>query len=410
MANVLHKDLVPGAGSGIHVSHAWEVVDATARNALGVVAADVGKIARQTGDNTFWMLAKVTGGVVWTQIGGLVAPVDATYLVVSSNGTLTNESVLTAGSNVTLTPGAGTLTIDAVAAPPSATFVTLTANATLTNERTLAVGTGLTLTDGGANGPVTIAADNLAPNSASYVTISASGSLTSERVLTGSTNITVTDGGANGPVTVAATGLATNTPQFVTLAASGDLTNERVLTAGTGAALVDGGAGNPVTINAGSRSYATQAGLAAVLGAFDGEVAVTQGFSAHNDGQPGVWYWKAGSATAADGGLVIGADPAGRWFRVAPRTLVTAVSGNTTATIHQDVLKVDATGGNVTITLPTAATAYKKLTVKKIDATANTVTIDGDGAETIDDQATAVILSQYTSVTIISDGTEWFIV
>lgn len=41
------------------------------------------------------------------------APVDAQYVVAVANPTLTSERVLTAGSNITLTPGAGTLTISA---------------------------------------------------------------------------------------------------------------------------------------------------------------------------------------------------------------------------------------------------------------------------------------------------------
>lgn len=42
-------------------------------------------------------------------------------------------------------------------APTDATFLTLTSNGTLTNERTLTAGTGLTLTDGGANSTATLA-------------------------------------------------------------------------------------------------------------------------------------------------------------------------------------------------------------------------------------------------------------
>lgn len=45
------------------------------------------------------------------------------------------------------------------ATPVDATYVTLTANATLTQERTLAVGTGLSLTDAGAGSTITIAPD-----------------------------------------------------------------------------------------------------------------------------------------------------------------------------------------------------------------------------------------------------------
>lgn len=45
--------------------------------------------------------------------GGGGAPEDATYVVTAANGTLTNEKVLTAGSNITITSGVSTVTISA---------------------------------------------------------------------------------------------------------------------------------------------------------------------------------------------------------------------------------------------------------------------------------------------------------
>ncbi|HSC14498.1 MAG TPA: hypothetical protein VLI71_05235, partial [Gammaproteobacteria bacterium] len=51
-----------------------------------------------------------------------------------------------------------------------------------------------------------------------------------------------------------------------------------------------------------------------------------------------------------------------------------------------------------------------KLTVKKIDATANAVTIDGDGAETIDGAATQSLPAQWNAKTVQSNGVAWFII
>jgi hypothetical protein len=77
---------------------------------------------------------------------------------------------------------------------------------------------------------------------------------------------------------------------------------------------------------------------------------------------------------------------------------------------HHTVL-VDATGANRTITLPTAASATGRLyVVKKIDASANTVTIDPAGAELIDGAATKVLTAQWDSIKFQSNGTSWFIV
>ena len=51
----------------------------------------------------------------------------------------------------------------------------------------------------------------------------------------------------------------------------------------------------------------------------------------------------------------------------------------------------------------------KSLAIKKIDSSANTVTIDAAGANTIDGVATKVISTQYDKLTIQWDGTNWHI-
>jgi len=62
-----------------------------------------------------------------------------------------------------------------------------------------------------------------------------------------------------------------------------------------------------------------------------------------------------------------------------------------------------------TITLPTAAdNAQRIITIKKIDSGTGTVTIDGEGAETIDGATTFVIDKRYDSVTIQCDGSAWY--
>ena len=72
---------------------------------------------------------------------------------------------------------------------------------------------------------------------------------------------------------------------------------------------------------------------------------------------------------------------------------------------------VDATSGAVTMTLPAAAAALGMVvSVKKTDASANAVTVDGLGAETIDGAATKVLAAQYNVVTIHCDGATWWIV
>ena len=48
--------------------------------------------------------------------------------------------------------------------------------------------------------------------------------------------------------------------------------------------------------------------------------------------------------------------------------------------------------------------------IKKIDASGNAVTIDGNGAETIDGAATQTLGAQYDSMTVFCDGTGWHII
>lgn len=71
----------------------------------------------------------------------------------------------------------------------------------------------------------------------------------------------------------------------------------------------------------------------------------------------------------------------------------------------------DATGGAITASLPAAA-GCSGMTVafKKTDASANVVTIQGNGAETIDGSNTYALSAQYLSIVIASDGTKWHIV
>jgi hypothetical protein len=89
---------------------------------------------------------------------------------------------------------------------------------------------------------------------------------------------------------------------------------------------------------------------------------------------------------------------------------LTTKTANFTASID-NVILCDATSGAITITLPTATSNANKIySVKKIDNSANTVTIDGNASETIDGALTQVISSQYDCLTIMCDGSAWYII
>jgi hypothetical protein len=246
--------------------------------------------------------------------GSTGAPTDAQYVVMSLNGTLTDERVLAAGTGISLTDGgagsnatiantgvtsnvAGTgISVSAATGASTITNTGVTSNvagtgisvsaatgaSTITNTgvTSLVAGTNITLNPVSGVGDVTVTAatpTGLAPDDASYLTLGLDGDLTNERVLAAGTGISLTDGGAGSNATIANTGVTSIvagdavvlpsggtgdvtvsvpaiadliTPSYVTLGTDSTLQNERVLTAGTGITLTDGGAGSTITIAA----------------------------------------------------------------------------------------------------------------------------------------------------------------
>lgn len=234
--------------------------------------------------------------------GGGGAPTNASYVTISSNGTLTAERTLTGtsgqiaitdnGANSTVVLSlvsvisAGTyaypssVTVDALgritaitSGSPSAgggdsgaAYVTLALTSSLSNERKLTVSgsTGLLLTDSGANNDVTLSINNSLVATVTGTNFSGpvlatgglSGSL--QQLVNGTsfimagTNVTVTSA-SNGQITISSTGGGVGDPNasYVVMGTTSSLSNERVLTAGAGISIVDGvlGTGSPVTIS-----------------------------------------------------------------------------------------------------------------------------------------------------------------
>lgn len=76
-----------------------------------------------------------------------------------------------------------------------------------------------------------------------------------------------------------------------------------------------------------------------------------------------------------------------------------------------DFFAYDTSGGAVTHALsPAAAVQGQRVTIKKTDASANTVTVDPNGAETIDGGGSYAISAQWAAVTVQADAGAWFIV
>lgn len=90
--------------------------------------------------------------------------------------------------------------------------------------------------------------------------------------------------------------------------------------------------------------------------------------------------------------------------------ITTTATNLTLDETHYTVLG-DASGGNITVTLPLASAAGKReYRIKRIDnSVSDTVTIAPSGADTIDGATSHTLDVQYESVTFVSNGSNWFI-
>lgn len=90
---------------------------------------------------------------------------------------------------------------------------------------------------------------------------------------------------------------------------------------------------------------------------------------------------------------------------------ISTITTNTTIDNTYHTILVDATGGAVTVTLPSASTYERVIfNIKKIDNSVNTVTIDGNSSETIDGATTKVLATQNAGNSIQCNGTSWYII
>ena len=91
-------------------------------------------------------------------------------------------------------------------------------------------------------------------------------------------------------------------------------------------------------------------------------------------------------------------------------TAIRTEVANYTVQIGDGTILVDASAGEVTITLLPVADADNYYNIKKIDTTVNRVIIETDAAETIDGDASVDITAAYESLQLITDGSNWFVI
>lgn len=96
------------------------------------------------------------------------------------------------------------------------------------------------------------------------------------------------------------------------------------------------------------------------------------------------------------------------------RLPIRIVNANVTILDTDFTVEVNASLGNIVITLPTAASEFDIPTstgnvynIKKIDATGNSVTIQPQGTDTIDGLPNVIITAQNVNYMVQTDGTKW---
>ena len=215
-------------------------------------------------------------GIVYELFSGTsgAAPTDATYLTLSTNTTLTNERVLTAGSGITfLDGGAGsTLTISSSGAPSNASYLTLSLDATLTSERVLTAGTNISFVDSGANGTLTISSTGGSPGgSDTQVQFNDGGSFGGDSDLTW--NKTTNILGINGDINFLETTDATKNIKVVNQATSNTAGNNLSITGSNGAGTGNGGQVFIIAGNSGGGATGTGGTLRLIAGEGSGSSA-----------------------------------------------------------------------------------------------------------------------------------------
>ena len=98
------------------------------------------------------------------------------------------------------------------------------------------------------------------------------------------------------------------------------------------------------------------------------------------------------------------------WSR-SPKKNTTSKTTAYTATSSDYLIACDASGGAFTVTLPAVSgAAGLVLHIKKTDSSTNSVTVDGDSSETIDEGTTAELSAQYESIMLVCNGSTWHVV
>ena len=78
--------------------------------------------------------------------------------------------------------------------------------------------------------------------------------------------------------------------------------------------------------------------------------------------------------------------------------------------LDHDVTLINAVFGNITVKLPENGDEGRIFTVKRVDSSSNTVTIERKGSDTIDGSTSFQLFHIYETLKFCSDGSNWYII
>jgi hypothetical protein len=92
-------------------------------------------------------------------------------------------------------------------------------------------------------------------------------------------------------------------------------------------------------------------------------------------------------------------------------TSIRGISANYSVGLTDQVLLVNCTAGAVTLTLPPAAAGTNTMFYfKKIDSSDNAMTLSGLSGQDVDGASSVSTTVQYVSLTLVTDGSNWYII